>query len=323
MKVLVIGGTGHIGRFLTPLLVQAGHEVVVLTSGRTPFPDTKDWESVQRVKASYKRDQSDWQDTVIRLKAEVVIDIIGSDLHTLYRIVKGNCKHLLACGSIWMFGEARTVPTPDETQGPSQSEGYAWRYGEMLKVKKQAATDGIAFTAIMPPNICGPGKIPLDTMGGRDIEIHRGLSQGKEVVLPAPGSTLIGPCDARDIASAFVLAVDKRDSAAGEIFNVGSAYALTSEQFVKTYADIYGVDIPIQTIQAAAAVPVSVGVEFAQIPELVLQPPPSPLVAPDDLALRTLRSPLVAPELSLKTLPSPIIAPALALGTVPSPLVAP
>lgn len=50
MKVIVIGGTGHIGSFLIPLLVQAGHEVVIVAGGRRPVPQTKDWKSVETVK---------------------------------------------------------------------------------------------------------------------------------------------------------------------------------------------------------------------------------------------------------------------------------
>ena len=248
MKVLVIGGTGHIGRFLTPMLVQADHEVVVLTSGRTALPDAGDWASVAAARASYTRSGSDWRELVASLKADVVIDILGADLRTLYDTVRYTCKHLLACGSIWMFGDPQTVPTPDETQTPCRFDGYIWRYAEMLKVRDQAAADGVAFTAIMPPNICGPGKIPLDTVGGRDIKVHRALGKGNEVVLPAPGSNLIGPCDAEDIASAFGLAVDKSDAANGQIFNVGSAYALTLERFVATYGEIYGVDLPIRWV---------------------------------------------------------------------------
>jgi len=177
-----------------------------------------------------------------------VIDILGADLVGLYHVTRNDCRHLIACGSVWMFGDPMLVPTPDETQGPCLFEGYARRYAEILEIKKQAAEDGISFTAIMPPNICGPGKIPLDTMGGRDINVHCALSRGEEVLLPSPGSNLIGPCDAEDIAHAFALAVGKRDSASGEIFNVGSAYALTAQRFVEVYGEIHGVSIPIRWV---------------------------------------------------------------------------
>jgi nucleoside-diphosphate-sugar epimerase len=34
MKTVVIGGTGHIGTYLVPHLVQAGHEVICISRGQ-------------------------------------------------------------------------------------------------------------------------------------------------------------------------------------------------------------------------------------------------------------------------------------------------
>ena len=59
---------------------------------------------------------------------------------------------------------------------------------------------------------------------------------------------MIGPCDASDVAQGFWRAVRKPEAAADEIFNVGSAYALTATRFVETYGEIYGVKIPIEQI---------------------------------------------------------------------------
>ena len=249
MKITLIGGTGHIGRFLTPMLLQAGHEVVVVTSGRTPLPDVAGWESATVIQATYGRAGDDaWREIIAGLGSEVVIDIIGNDLRALYETTREQCRHLVACGSVYMFGAPRTVPCPDETQGPCPFESYADRYAVIQELKQEAAGAGIAFTAIMPPNICGPGKIPLEPMGGRDAEVHGAMSRGEEMPLPAPGSTLLGPCDAEDIARAFVLAVDDRAAARDEIFNVGSAYALTAKQFVEVYGKIYGKAIPIRWV---------------------------------------------------------------------------
>lgn len=248
MKILIIGGTGHVGGYLTSALALKGHEVVVMTSGRRPIPVTGAWESVRPVIASYRREGGEWQAAVADLEADIIIDILGTDVPSLYEVSKSHCQHLIVCGSIWMFGPPQTVPTPEVTQGPCSFELYAQRYDELVATKNRALEDGVAFTAIMPSNICGPGKIPLDTMGGRSLEVHRALARGEEVVLPLPCSNLLGPCDAEDIAAAFALAFENRDAAAGGIFNVGSAYALTAIQFVKAYGAIYGVDLPVRFV---------------------------------------------------------------------------
>jgi nucleoside-diphosphate-sugar epimerase len=246
MRICVIGGTGHIGKPLTRMLVERGHEVIVVTSGRTAAPTDPAWAGVRRVQQSYG--SPGWTKTVQAQRAEVVIDILQGDAPGLYDAVRGSCGQLLVCGSLWMFGLPRTVPTPEVTQAPCLFDGYAQRYRQMLETRDRALADGIAFSAIMPPNICGPGKIPLDGKGGRDIEVHRAHRRGEPVVLPDPGNVLIGPCDAEDVARGFVCAVEHRAAAAGEIFNVGSAYALTALQFMETYGAIYGTHIPVELV---------------------------------------------------------------------------
>jgi nucleoside-diphosphate-sugar epimerase len=50
MRIVVIGGSGHIGSFLVPRLVRAGHEVVNLTRGaRAPYIDDEAWSDVKQV----------------------------------------------------------------------------------------------------------------------------------------------------------------------------------------------------------------------------------------------------------------------------------
>jgi len=48
MRVVVIGGTGHIGTYLVPSLVKAGHDTVVISRGsRRPYRDDPVWRDVE------------------------------------------------------------------------------------------------------------------------------------------------------------------------------------------------------------------------------------------------------------------------------------
>src|SRR4249920_3341880 len=48
MRIVVIGGSGHVGSFLVPRLVHGGHEVVNLTrGGRAPYVDDETWSGVE------------------------------------------------------------------------------------------------------------------------------------------------------------------------------------------------------------------------------------------------------------------------------------
>ncbi|HEX6758776.1 MAG TPA: NAD-dependent epimerase/dehydratase family protein [Propionibacteriaceae bacterium] len=50
MRIVVIGGSGHVGSFLVPRLVRAGREVVNLTRGaRAAYVDDQAWSEVGQI----------------------------------------------------------------------------------------------------------------------------------------------------------------------------------------------------------------------------------------------------------------------------------
>ena len=52
MRVVIIGGAGHVGTYLVPRLVQAGYEVINISRGqRVPYQPHTAWKSVQQVVA--------------------------------------------------------------------------------------------------------------------------------------------------------------------------------------------------------------------------------------------------------------------------------
>ncbi|MFA7637294.1 MAG: NAD(P)-dependent oxidoreductase [Monoglobales bacterium] len=236
MNILVIGGTGHVGKFLCEILKERGHEVTIATrSGNAPegmkavVCDSADVSSLATLKDK-------GFDTVIEFPGHA---------KAVYDALSGYVKHIIACGSLWMLGAPKTVPTPAITQSPCPFAGYARRYEE---IGQMLADEKCLFTAFMVPNICGPGKIPIDGLGGRDINVHKAHKRGEKVYLPDGPEPLISPCDAYDLAMIFALAAEKPDKSGNEMFNVGPEKAITSTEFIKAYAKIYGSKIPIEYV---------------------------------------------------------------------------
>ena len=133
----------------------------------------------------------------------------------VWDVLADNVEHIIACGSFWMYGPPKIVPTPEIGFEACFVKGYEIRYNDILKIQAESGQGKAVFTATMLPNIAGPGKIPIDQYGGRDLELHKQMARGDKVYIPDGSECLIGPCDAEDIAESFVLAVNNRNNAAG------------------------------------------------------------------------------------------------------------
>ena len=58
-RVVVIGATGHVGTYLVPRLVRAGHEVVAVSRGeREPYTPAPEWRVVERVRFDREADDA-------------------------------------------------------------------------------------------------------------------------------------------------------------------------------------------------------------------------------------------------------------------------
>jgi len=78
-RVVVIGGTGHIGSYLVPRLVAGGHEVIAMSRGiRGPYLPSPRWDSVTMITVDRAAADADgsFGAQVAALRPDVVIDLI-------------------------------------------------------------------------------------------------------------------------------------------------------------------------------------------------------------------------------------------------------
>jgi nucleoside-diphosphate-sugar epimerase len=245
MKILVIGGTGHVGNFLVDKLLKKGHDVYVGARGEALPRDRGAINRAKFIKVN-AFDKGSLQ-ALRKENFEVIVDFPGST-KPVWDELADVTEHIVGCGSLWMFGYPSIVPTPEIFFEKCFDKGYELRFADMLTMMEESGKGKAVFTAIMPPNICGPGKVPVDQYGDRSVQFHRDMAEGKTVYIPDGPECLISPCDAEDIADLFLLAIENREAAAGQFFNVGSAYALTISEFIRAYGKIYGVEIPVEKV---------------------------------------------------------------------------
>lgn len=242
MRIVVVGGSGHIGTFLVPRLVRAGHEVVTISRGTSkPYADRPEWDDVRQVVADREQEDRDgtFADRVRGLHADVVVDLVCFTLASATSLVeglRGEIGHLLHCGSVWRYGPSRKVPISEETGSGTEPVGeYGIQKDRIARMLKQeTAAGGLATTSLHPGHIVGPGWHPIGPLGNLDPSVWHVLSDGRPLPTPGIGTELLHHVHADDVAQGFERAIERRDAASGEDFNVVAPTALN----VRGYADI-------------------------------------------------------------------------------------
>lgn len=247
MRVIVIGATGHIGTYLVPRLVRAGHHVVVLSRGtREPYQPDPAWDEVERV--AVDRDAHDRAGTfgprVADLTPDVVVDLVCFTEASARHLVESLLPlrpQLLMCGSIWVHGTPTEVPvTEDAERHPWGDYGIKKAAIEQFLLHQAGQPGGVPATVLHPGHISGPGWPVINPVGNLDLEVWQRLATGREVVLPNLGLEMVHHVHADDVAQAFELAMANVENATGQSFHVTSERALTLRGFATAAAAWFG-----------------------------------------------------------------------------------
>ncbi len=246
MRVAVIGGTGHIGTYLIPRLVGAGHELVVVSrSRRRPYQPHPAWNQVEWAVIDREEAEAEgtFGDRIRALRTEVVIDLICFRLESARHLVeslRGQVRHFLHCGTIWVHGYSTVVPATEDL--PRRSFG---KYG----IRKAAIEDYLLgearihrfpVTILHPGHIVGPGWVPLNPQGNFNPEVYTRLACGEELVLPNLGLETVHHVHADDVAQSFQQAMTHWGAAVGEAFHAVSPAAMSLRGFAEIVAGWFG-----------------------------------------------------------------------------------
>ena len=254
MRIVVIGGSGHIGTFLIPRLVRAGHDVASISRGqRSSYVGDPTWRQVRQVSADRAAEDAagTFPDRVAALGPDVVIDLICFTLDSATALVeglRGRTGHLLHCGSIWRAGPSVRLPiTEDNAEPPIGEYGTAKAaIAEMLK--EETWSGGLVTTSLHPGHIVGPGWHPIGPLGNVDSGVWRKLSAGEPIEVPGIGAEFMHHVHADDVAQAFEAAVVHRDAATGEDFNIVAPSALNVRGYAQIAASWFGQTADLRSV---------------------------------------------------------------------------
>lgn len=261
MTLLLIGGTGFIGRHVSRHLVSAGHDVTIFHRGQTTpvLPN-----SVNTIHGS-RDDAAALQAALGETGPDVVLDLISyteAQAAALAETCSGRTDRIvvLSSGDVYrqydgLRGDSAAPPDPvpltedaplRDSRYPYRGSGaefvYAHDYDKIL-VEQRVRAGTVPATILRLPKVYGPG----------DGEHHVGEALAR--LRAADGPLVLGEEQARwrwsrgyveNVAAAIRRAVVS-ETATGRTYNVGEPDALPEATWLRRVATAAGINTTIRT----------------------------------------------------------------------------
>jgi len=233
-QVVVFGATGEIGGRIAKRCVEAGHKVVGISRGtnKRSIPDLTGVEML----FGDRSDEEFLRNEVAPLGFDTIIDSVpNANLIARYAKIFPDVKNVFICSSTGTYVPLQYFPADEEHPWRVQTEVNFFNQSQMdMFALELWETQKFPITIFRPTNIIGPGRIPLDLWGGRDIEFFRALKAGERVSIPRCENVLIQSGSSSDLAGAFVQALDEPDAVRGEVFIISCRQAITLSRYLQT-----------------------------------------------------------------------------------------
>ncbi|AAV89998.1 NAD-dependent epimerase/dehydratase [Zymomonas mobilis subsp. mobilis ZM4 = ATCC 31821] len=245
-RIVIIGGSGHVGSYLVPRLVELGHEIVNVSRGAAnPYRQHYAWSQVKNISLDRQVEEKTGQfgKKIAKLNPDIVIDMISFGLSSTQHLVealRGKVEHFLFCSSIWVYGRYFSIPSteadspnPIDEYGRGKAESEAW-------LLQEARLTGFPATCFRPGHIVGEGWVPISPIGNANPETFSLIARGDELVLPNLGLEMVHHVHADDVAQWIVLAIENRAASVGEVFNTVSEQAINLRGYAEKVYHWFG-----------------------------------------------------------------------------------
>ena len=227
MRILMMGGTRFIGVYLTKVLVQQGHEVVLFNRGNHPSPV----EEVKQIKGD-RKDAAQLKEKLSGESFDAIFDNNGrelSDTQPLVEIFNGKLKHFVYVSSAGVY--LPTTQMPHREGDPVDPNS---RHKGKHHTEAYLAESGIPWTSVRPCYIYGPQNY-------NDLEAWFFDRITRDRPIPIPGNgrfiTQFGHIQDLAIAMASILG---NDAAIGKIYNVSGDRYVTFDGLAYACAEAAG-----------------------------------------------------------------------------------
>ena len=233
MRILMMGGTRFIGVYLTQLLVEQGHEVVLFNRGNHPAPV----EGVLQIKGD--RTQSDQIEKLSKEHFDAIFDNNGrelSDTQPLAEMFKDRVQHFVYMSSAGVYLPSDQLPHIEGDPVDPKS-----RHRGKHETEANLAQLGLPFTAIRPTYIYGPQN--YNELEGWFFDR---IVRDRPIPIPGNGLHITQLGHVKDLAKAMYHVLGS-SQAIGQIYNVSGDRYVTFDGLARACAEAAGK--PAHTLQ--------------------------------------------------------------------------
>jgi UDP-glucose 4-epimerase len=223
MRVLIMGGTRFIGVYLTRILVEQGHEVVLFNRGNKPAPVP----GIEQIQGD--RTQADDLKAKLTGKAfDAIFDNNGrelSDTQPLVEIFKDRMPHFVYMSSAGVYLKSDQMPHVEGDPIDPKS-----RHKGKHETEHFLAEQGVPFTSIRPTYIYGPQNY-------NDLEawFFDRIVRDRPIPIPAHGQHITQLGHVGDLARAMSLVLNN-PTAVRQIYNVSGDRFVTFDGLARACA---------------------------------------------------------------------------------------
>ncbi|MDY7012317.1 MAG: NAD-dependent epimerase/dehydratase family protein [Cyanobacteriota bacterium] len=207
MRILVMGGTRFIGVYLTQVLVERGHEVVLFNRGNKPAPV----EGIRQIHGD-RKDAAQLTQTLKGESFDAIFDNNGrelSDTQPLVELFKESASHFVYISSAGVYLQSEQMPHREGDPVDPKS-----RHKGKHDTEQYMAEVGLPWTSIRPTYIYGPQNY-------NDLEawFFDRIVRDRPILIPGNGKHLTQLGHVGDLAKAMA-AVLGNENAIGQIYNI-------------------------------------------------------------------------------------------------------
>lgn len=241
MHLLFIGGTGNLSSECAALLYQRGHQVSVLTRGRSSvLPEYRsviaDRGSIDQMRAALKG-----------IRPDVVLNFLGFDIPELqadWELFRGSISQYIHISSATVYAKPhRLLLTEDAPLGNEWSEYARKKLACERWLLDRWRADGFPATIIRPSHTYSKMWVP-NPVSSASYTFARRIETGKPVFVPGNGENPWTLTAASDFAVG-VAGLVGCERARGEAFHITSDESLTWNQICAEIAAALGVANPV------------------------------------------------------------------------------